>query len=134
MLALLKSAFLHAHQASVSEFTATDATQQWLWFPAERDAGDTVYTVAIAAMKGSLRGQSQAMAGRISMATDGITLNALKTDFPFVPQPGDYFQIGPVLVDSDPATPDPSCLTYLILTVGNLEVNSHYHITAERSA
>ncbi len=129
MNALLRLAIADAHARAVDEFS--DETIL-LWFPTAR-GGDT-FTEGIEAMKGAVRMQESGMAGVLTLPVDGITINAVKADFPFEPREGDLFLKGPAL-SGNPALPDPAlCKRFRILTISDVEINSHYHLTAERHA
>jgi len=125
MNSLLQRAFRAAHSGAVSEFT--DPLQK-VWWPTVRDG--TTY-VFFSAMRGSLRAKQQDLSGILTMAADGITLNALKSDFPILPVLDELFLIGPASF-ADRALPDPAaCKTYRLTACTSDDIAAHYHLTGE---
>jgi len=123
---LLARAFRAAHQSAVAELADPEA---FLWWPTAPDA--TTYGPPIPALRGTLRAQQQGMAGILVMANDGITLNALKEDFPITPLLDELFLLGPAS-PSAPALPDlTACKTYRLTACTSADIAAHYHLTAE---
>ncbi len=126
---LLQRAFADAHRRSVVEFSDDTIL---LWFPTAR--GGYEFTVGIQAMKGTVQMREEGLAGMMTLPVDGLTVNALKADFPFVPQEKDLFLKGPAL-SGNPALPDPArCVRFMILTISDVEINAHYHLTCQAHA
>ena len=122
----LTRAFAHAHTITTAEFSSAE---NLCWVPALR--GGESYTVSIPCGKGAIRNNHAAQSGVLTMAIDGLTINAIKSGFPFLPQIDDLFLIGPAYLPGG-ATPAADLPVYRILSVSDAEILSHYHITAER--
>lgn len=122
MLPRVRATFLRLERRLQSHFSG----DLRLWWPAS--AGLKTYTVPIVVRQTDDRGDSADLPGTLGMDAGTVTLQALVSDFPFVPDENMTFVLSP----SDGGTP-PAPVTlrkYLITAVNAPEMFGHYTITA----
>src|SRR6478735_10976677 len=107
-----KAFFRHAHELIRQEFAAPEV---FAWFRASREGEvEEQPWVAVVCQRGVLRGASVSLGGMMRMDTDGIVINGHKDAFPYPPQTGDVFLIGPAEVEGG-TTPAADLPQYVVL-------------------
>ena len=126
--AFLQSAFRHAHDLIREEFADAEI---FAWFRTVRDDEDSAW-VAVVCQRGALRTASAGLGGMVTMDTDGIVINAHKDAFPWPPQTGDVFLLGPA-VTTGGTTPAADLPSYCIRPgMVSADIMSIYHIIADK--
>lgn len=100
-----------------------------VWWPAT--AGARTYTVPLTCRETDERGEERDLAATLSMATGSVTLHVLKASFPFPPEAGMFFMLGPSNGAPTPAY-TAAAVKYEVTSVSGPEMFAHYTLQARR--